>query len=126
VTAEEAIIAIAEPLLATVDATATISVGVPTDWDATKPPHVQVAQDSPLRNVASGGAFWATIRLTVYAADTYTAQTIAKDLWDALADHDGTPPVSIVLPGLGPLPVHDPDSGWDLATLAVPARFRSL
>lgn len=124
-TPEQLVITVAEPILATFDATATISVGVPTTWTPGSAPHVQVAQDSPLDDVFAA-AVWALIRFTVWHTDTYRAQQLAIELWQALLAHDGTPPVSIITPGSGPLPATDPDNGVEHATFTVNTRIRSL
>lgn len=124
-TPEQLVITIAEPLLAVLDDTATISVGIPTDWTPGSPPHVQVAQDSPLDDVF-GAAVWALIRFTVWHTDTYRAQQLAIDLWRTLLAHDGTPPVSIITPGTGPIPATDPNTGVEHATFTVNTRLRHL
>lgn len=125
VTVEQAAIDIAVPLLADLDADASISVGVPTTWTRDSAPHVQVASDG-LRSVTSQVAFWALVRFTIWHHDTYQAQQLAQALWCALLDHDGTPPVSTVQDATGPSPVSDPSTGAELAWFALNMRLRTL
>lgn len=113
--------------LATVAATATSAVGVPTGWTAASGTHVQVAQDSPMRPGVAADVFAsALIRVTVWAASTTEAKRVASKLWGRLLAHDGTPPVAGVEPSAGPFPAHDPDTLAELASFVVAVTVRSV
>ena len=119
---EKAVRALLTNLLASPEVT--VGIGVPVDWTAESPDHLQVAWDGtrvpPHRLTAT-----ALIRVTAWAASTSRAKALALAAEGRLCAHDGTPPITVIRPATGVLPARDPDTGAELASFAVRVTVRS-
>jgi hypothetical protein len=104
---------------------ATVGIAVPADWDkAESPPHLQVAWDGTL-TASSRLIATATIRVCAWAGSATAAKAAALDAHARLCAHRGGHSINLIRPGVGPVPVTDPDTGADLAWFTVRATVRS-
>ena len=120
--AERAVIDYLTPLLASHGKDVTCGVNVPLTWAAGTKSHVQVGLDgTPV--VRYPVYAMAAIRVTVWNASTTVAQSLAALCEGLLLSHPGDDVVSGVKPGTGVLPTKDPDTGAQLAMIAVEVRL---
>ena len=113
-----------DAIIPLVAGTASVRVGVPTSWTSSSPTHYQVFQAAPSTSQARHSRTSTLVQVTVWAADTVKAQSLASDLHTRLLRLRSTDRVSAILPRLGVMPVHDPETHAELATFTVDVRLR--
>lgn len=121
---EIALRALLDELIAPHEPTATVTVGVPTDWTPASPPHLEVAWDGT-PNMTHPVVAHATIRVVVRAKLTTDAKRIAALAQGLLLAHDGSDGISVIRPLTGILPARDPLTEAELASFTVRASVRS-
>ena len=100
----------------------TVGVNVPLTWTAGTKPHVQVGWDgTPV--VSYPVVARASVRVTCWHASTTTAKAMAALCEGLLLSHPGGPGVASVKSLTGVLPTRDPDTGAQLAMIAVEVRL---
>ncbi len=113
--------------------TCTVAIDLPADWTPgvpgdpsrpASPPHVQPQWDGT--NLAGHQiTATATVRVVVWAATKSLAKDTAARAQALLLAHDGTPPISTVRPGVGPVPARDPDTRAEMAWFTVRVTVRT-
>jgi hypothetical protein len=122
---ERAVVDLLTDLMDLHDETVTVSVGVPSGWQPSSTPHLEVAWDgTPI--IEQRIMAHATIRVVARAGSTTEAKRLALLAQGLLAAHDGTAPVSVIRPLTGPLPARDPDTRAELASFTVRASTRAV
>lgn len=101
----------------------TVGIGVPDDWTATSPSHLQIGWDGTVVRAHRLTAR-ALIRVTAWASSTSTAKALALDAEARLCAHDGAGVISMIRSATGVLPARDPDTGAELATFTVSMTVR--
>ena len=102
----------------------TVGISVPDNRDkAGSPPHLQVAWDGTFP-ASSRLIATATIRVTAWSATTSAAKSAALDAHARLCAHRGGTGITLIRPGVGPMPARDPETGAELAWFTVRATVR--
>lgn len=112
-------------LVAGFSVTDTVGIGVPKGWTPDNGTHAQVALDGATTIIASVMQRH-TMRVTVWAESTTAAKAAAAELQAHLHAHPGGEGITAIKPLTGILPVHDPDTGAELASFTVAAVVRSV
>ena len=111
------------PALAARGEDVTVGVNIPSAWDTSTKPHVQVALDGtpdvqyPILSVA-------TVRITAWALSTTTAKALVSLAMGLMLSHPGSTTVASVRPLTGALPTKDPDTKAQLASVTVRVNLR--
>ena len=106
------------PVLAAHGQDVTCGVDVPSTWTTATKPHVQVGWDGTPRSFYPV-ADVATVRVTAWASTTTAAKTLAGLCEGLLLSHPGSEAIGNVRPGTGVLPVQDPTTKAQLASISV-------
>lgn len=112
-------------LIATEEPDITVGIGLPADWTAASPDHLQVSCDgTPLLDhpiVAHS-----TVRITAWSASTTRAKELANFALGLLCAHAGSDEIAAILARTGVLPARDPDNRGELASVTVRVSVRSI
>ena len=102
----------------------TVGIGVPDAWATTSPTHLQVGWDGTI--VASSRLIaTATVRVVAWAPSTSAAKSAALDAHARLCAHRAGSGISLIRPGVGPMPARDDTTRADLAWFTVRVTVRS-
>jgi hypothetical protein len=102
---------------------ATVGVAIPATWEPGHPAHVQVGHDGT-PTVEYQVLFRASVRVTCWATSTTDAKDLAALCQALLLGHPGDRDVASIRSLTGILPTRDPDTGAQLATIAVQVNLR--
>ena len=100
----------------------TVGVNVPATWAAGTKPHVLVGWDGT-PDVSYPIFARASVRITCWASSTTAAKALAGLCEGLLLSHSGGPGVASIKSLTGVLPTRDPDTGAQLAMIAVEVRL---
>lgn len=102
----------------------TVGIGVPNAWTTESATHLQVGWDGTLV-AASRLIATATIRVTAWASSTSAAKAAALDAHARLCAHRAGSGISLIRPGVGPMPARDDTTHAELAWFTVRVTVRS-
>ena len=112
-------------LIASHEPTVTVSVGVPSTWKPSSPPHIEVALDTTDTSehpVASRSL----VRIVARSNSTSRSKELANLAHGLLCGYDGDDLISGIRPALGLIPARDPDTRAELASVTVRVTTRSI
>lgn len=124
---EVAMVDLVKELLEDQGETATVAVGVPTDWDpedVDQVNHVQVNWDGTPR-LQHPIAIDPTIRIVTWSITASEAKRLALLVHGLILAHDGTGDIKATKPLVGPQPDRDTENRADLAWFTVRATVRA-